>query len=193
MSARTAASSATANSRVSPVTDDLMAVCARLAGELASFYDLITACAALTGFGMLCASLLRLRSAGREGRSAAGPAAGIAAGSLLLSFRAVTDMLTESLFNASAPEGLATVETGPGPYADMVRLALVIVMLVGFYQIAKGLVLLKRSAEGGDCFWRAVTHIAGGTLCVNIRQFMLVLGASAGGVLRDVVTRLLGS
>ena len=164
-----------------------MAVCARLAGELASFYDLITACAALTGFGMLCASLLRLRSAGREGRSAAGPAAGIAAGSLLLSFRAVTDMLTESLFNASAPEGLA------GPYADMVRLALVIVMLVGFYQIAKGLVLLKRSAEGGDCFWRAVTHIAGGTLCVNIRQFMLVLGASAGGVLRDVVTRLLGS
>ena len=40
-----------------------MAVCARLAGELASFYDLITACAALTGFGMLCASLLRLRSA----------------------------------------------------------------------------------------------------------------------------------
>lgn len=162
-----------------------MAVCARLAGELASFYDLITACAALTGFGMLCASLLRLRSAGREGRSAAG--------SLLLSFRSVTDMLTESLFNASAPEGLATVETGPGPYADMVRLALVIVMLVGFYQIAKGLVLLKRSAEGGDCFWRAVTHIAGGTLCVNIRQFMLVLGASAGGVLRDVVTRLLGS
>ena len=162
-----------------------MAVCARLAGELASFYDLITACAALTGFGMLCASLLRLRSVGREGRSAAG--------SLLLSFRAVTDMLTESLFNASAPEGLATVETGPGPYADMVRLALVIVMLVGFYQIAKGLVLLKRSAEGGDCFWRAVTHIAGGTLCVNIRQFMLVLGASAGGVLRDVVTRLLGS
>ena len=152
-----------------------------------------TACAALTGFGMLCASLLRLRSAGREGRSAAGPAAGIAAGSLLLSFRAVTDMLTESLFNASAPEGLATVETGPGPYADMVRLALVIVMLVGFYQIAKGLVLLKRSAEGGDCFWRAVTHIAGGTLCVNIRQFMLVLGSSAGGVLRDVVTRLLGS
>ena len=85
------------------------------------------------------------------------------------------------------------METGPGPYADMVRLALVIVMLVGFYQIAKGLVLLKRSAEGGDCFWRAVTHIAGGTLCVNIRQFMLVLGASAGGVLRDVVTRLLGS
>ena len=166
-----------------------MAVCARLAGELASFYDLITACAALTGFGMLCAALLRLRSAGREGRSAAGPAAG----ALLLSFRAVTDMLTESLFNASAPEGLATVETGPGPYADMVRLALVIVMLVGFYQIAKGLVLLKRSAEGGDCFWRAVTHIAGGTLCVNIRQFMLVLGASAGGVLRDVVTRLLGS
>ena len=68
-------------------------------------------------------------------------------------------MLTESLFNASAPEGLATVETGPGPYADMVRLALVIVMLVGFYQIAKGLVLLKRSAEGGDCFWRAVIFL----------------------------------
>ena len=35
--------------------------------------------------------------------------------------------------------------------------------------------------------------MAGGTLCVNIRQFMLVLGASAGGVLSDVVTRLLGS
>jgi len=175
------------------MTDDLMAVCARLAADLAPFYDVIAAVSVLTGFGMIGAALLRLRLAGREGRSPHAALAGLFAGALLVSFRTAVDMLTGSLFASSAPEGLATVETGGGPLADMIRLALVVVMLVGFYQTARGFVLLKRAADGGDCFWRAVTHIAGGVVCINIRQFMLALGQTAGGVLNDAVTRLLGA
>ena len=66
-------------------------------------------------------------------------------------------------------------------------------MLVGAYQVVKGLVLLKEAAFGSRTFWPATTHILGGVLCLNIKTFMLTLGSTVGGTLESTVRALLGS
>ena len=177
------------------MTADLLEACGRLADALEGWYGLVAGGCALTGFGMLACSLLALRRHAEERRPLGGPLAGIVLGSLLMSFKAFLDAVSLTLFRDSAPAALAPGGTMAGPLAPldpMIRLALAVVMLVGLYQCAKGLVLLKRAAFGGGGFWQGATHILGGICCVNIETFMRALGGTLGGSFRQLVEALLG-
>lgn len=172
---------------------DLLAACARLAGEVQRFYPLIQATAVLAGFAVVGASLVGLHRRSQDRRPVGPALAGLVVGCLLASFTAVVDALTMSLFASSAPHDLSTVQTGSAAgLEEMVGLALTIVMVVGAYQVVRGLVMLKEAAEGARVFWPAVTHIVGGILCLNIRTFLLALGTTFGGSLAEVLNTLLG-
>ncbi len=105
----------------------------------------------------------------------------------------MVDALSRTLFETSVPEGLASLPAqGAGGLEAMVSLAVTLIMLVGAWQVIKGGILLREAAEGGRSFWRAVTHITGGVLCLNIRAFVLALGSTLGGSLESTARTLLG-
>ncbi len=167
--------------------------CASLAASLQHFYPLIRTTAILCGLAVTGFSLLYLYRSAGSGRSALPGLAGLVTGAMLASFPAVLDALSMTIFQQSAPRDMASVQTGSlGGLENMVALAMAIVMTVGAYQVLKGLVMLKQSADGAHAFWPAVTHMAGGILCLNIRPFMLALGTTFGGSVQEVVTALLG-
>lgn len=167
--------------------------CARVAQSLQHFYPLIRTTGILCGLAMTGFALLYLYRSAGSGRSALPGLACLVTGAMLASFSSVLDALSMTVFQQSAPEDMATVQAGTlGGLENMVVLAVTIVMTVGAYQVLKGLILLKQSADGAHTFWPAVTHMAGGILCLNIRPFMQALGTTFGGSVQDVVTALLG-
>ena len=172
--------------------EDLLEACTRLADALQGWYGLVAAGCALAGFGMAAFSLLALRRHAEERRPLGAPIAGVVLGSLLMSFKAFLDAVSLTLFRSSAPAALSAGQAGGGPLEPMVRLAVAVVMLVGLYQCAKGLVLWKRAAEGRGFFWQGAAHILGGTLCVNVETFMRALGGTLGGPASSLVEALLG-
>lgn len=168
--------------------------CASVAASLQHFYPLIKAASVLSGLTVTGFSLLWLYRSAEEHRRVLPGLAGLVVGAMLTSFTGVLDALTMTIFQESAPEDLATVQAASaGGLENMVVLALTIVMVVGLYQVLKGLIMLKQSAEGAHTFWSAATHITGGILCLNIRSFMLALGATLGGSVEEVVSALLGA
>ena len=176
------------------MASDLLEACENLAESLEPFYPLIRATSVLAGFCVLGLALLGLRRASEERRSVLPYLAALMIGGMLVSFTSVLDALTMSVFAESAPSGLSSVTVGSaGGLEAMVELAVIVVMLVGAYQIVKGLVMLKEAAFGGRNFWPAATHILGGVICFNIRTFMLVLGNTVGGTLDETIRALLGA
>ena len=172
---------------------DLLAACARLASELQHFYPLIRTVSILAGFVFLGAALVQLKASGEERRSSWPGLCALLVAGLMLSLTTVMDALTMSLFRTSAPADLASVSVGSaGGLEPMIRLAVTIVMVVGAYQIVKGLVMLRESASRAHVFWSAITHIVGGILCLNIRTFVLALGSTMGGSVEEVARVLLG-
>ena len=173
---------------------DLLEACARLASELQHFYPLIRTVSILAGLVFLGAALVSLKSSGEERKSPLPGLGALLVAGLLLSFTTVLDAFTMSLFRTSAPADLASVSVGSaGGFEPMIRLAVTIVMVVGAYQVVKGLIMLKESASRTHVFWPAMTHIVGGILCLNIRTFVLALGSTMGGSVEEVARVLLGA
>ncbi len=173
---------------------DFLEACANMAQNLQPFYPLVRVTSVLAGFALMGLALAGLKRAGDEHRAALPQLAVFLVGALLASLTSVVDALTLSVFAQSAPTDMSSVSVGSlGGLEPMIRLAVTIVMLVGAYQVVKGLVLLKEAALGARTFWPATTHILGGVLCLNIRTFMLALGSTVGGTLESSVRALLGS
>lgn len=172
--------------------NDLLEACANLANSLQPYYTLFVIATGLMGFAFVGVSLFALRHRAEDKRPVGGALTGVLVGAMLLSFKGIVDMVSVSMFNASAPSSLS-VSVGGGDMEPMIRLAVIIVMMVGLFQVIKGLVLLKHSAEGNPKFWSAITHIFGGVLCVNIKTFMTMLGNTIGGPLQSTIVKLLGS
>ena len=173
---------------------DFLQACANIAQSLQPFYPLVRTTSVLAGFAIMGLSLAGLKRAGERPKPALPQLAAFLVGALLASITSVVDALTMSIFAQSAPTDMSSVSVGSvGGLEPMVRLAITIVMLVGAYQVVKGLVMLKEAAFGARTFWPATTHILGGVLCLNINTFMLTLGATVGGTLDSTVRALLGS
>ncbi len=171
--------------------NNLLAACASLADAIQKWYDPIHYICAFIGFFLIGMSLFAIRRK-TEDRRPVGPAlTGIIIGGIMLSFMSFVDMVSMSMFN-DTPKGLSTEVRG-GELEPMIRLAVLIVMAVGFFQMAKGVVMLKQNSEGAARFWPAVTHILGGAICVNIKLFMNMLGSTFGGPLEKTISNMLGS
>ncbi len=175
--------------------NDLLEACGNLANDLADWYGLIHISCLILGIAVMGLSLFSIYRRTEDRRSPGAAIGGVFVGALMLSFTSFVDMVSISMFNDSAPHGLSTndIKVAGGELEPMIRLAVIVVMLVGMFQVVKGLVMLKQNAEGAARFWPAVTHILGGVLCINIKTFMLTLGNTIGGPLQETIKKLLGS
>lgn len=171
------------------MSSEFLEACTNLAEALLPWWDAIVVASVFTGFAVAGVSLAQLHRRGEDRRPPGGALAGLLFGGCLASWTAIVDMLTGSFFS-EGPGSILSVTGGGGEMAPVIRLSIVIVMLVGAYQVTKGLVLLKMHADGQCAFWPAVTHLAGGCLCINVEQLMVALGTTLGGPFQSMVNTI---
>lgn len=146
----------------------------------------------LIGLGIVGAGLASFVSGGRGQPSNKGAIISIVAGIVLLNIMSLLDAISMSLLNKASETGLDYQPAGDGPEALYIQFAIYLVMLVGFAGVIYGCVLLKRSAEDGRQLGAAITHMIGGTMAVNIVEFLNMLGASMGHAVEGAVKRIIG-
>jgi hypothetical protein len=113
-------------------------------------------------------------------------------GVLLLNFPTWMDTLAMTLFNSSSEQSLSyTAPSHEG--SSYVTFAVRFVRIIGVIGILRGILLLRASAADSKVFFKAVTHLIGGILCVNIVQFLNAIGTSAGGDVQSTIAMMIGT
>lgn len=142
---------------------------------------------ALSGYGLYAIANNSLE----QGRGKRGGWLLLLLGVILLNTSSALNTLSLSIFNQSTQSAIGYTPAGGGQYAIIVEAALGIVSLVGLYGVISGLLLLKPEGRSED-FWHGIRRLVGGTLAVNIVPALHVLGASLGGTMQSVITKLVG-
>lgn len=87
--------------------------------------------------------------------------------------------------------GLSTFWSEPNPYAyqtnasqgswdDLLNSVFLIVQLIGTIAFIRGLIILTHTSSHQGGFGKAMAHIVGGILCINIYQFLQVIFNTLG-------------
>ncbi|MDR2368431.1 MAG: hypothetical protein LBF58_10070 [Deltaproteobacteria bacterium] len=112
-------------------------------------------------------------------------------GILLLNAPEFMDVLAQTLFSRDSADVLSY---RPPAHAasGIFRLVVLVVGLTGVIGVARGIYILRLSGGEGGGLPRALVHIAGGILCVNLVEFLRLLAASLGGEAESIVTSVIG-
>jgi hypothetical protein len=169
--------------------NELLRAIANITNDIAPFWDLIFIVAYILGGVSVVVGLFMF---GKGGQGHGTGWAMCVFGALLLGLPAVLDAVSQTLFLADAPAGLATGAGGGGGVEDtFVRFAVTIARLTGLCGVVKGLAMLRRVGSGSESnIGHAIIFIVAGVICVNIVTFMNALGVSVGGTFQQVVSRL---
>jgi uncharacterized membrane protein len=167
-------------------TSDILA---NLIPHLESWWTVLTVIVSLIGLALLVIGLLGLSKVQAEGKKKAFLT--LLAGVLLLNSPEFMDVLAQSLFSHDSAEVLS-YRPPTGAAAGLIRLAVLVVGLVGLIGVARGIYLLKLAPGEGGGVPRALVHIIGGILCVNLVEFLRLLAASLGGEVESIVSAILG-
>ena len=117
---------------------------------------------------------------------------GIIAGACLLSFPTILDALSETLFQSSAPDMLASTG-GSSPLAGAVNFSVWAMRILGAGAVAKGIYLAKQGSgpNGSSGTYRAAIYCTSGTVLLNCVAAARAFGLTAGGIVQDVINKLL--
>jgi hypothetical protein len=116
----------------------------------------------------------------------------LVAGTLMLNAPSVLDAFSQTFFNQPSAEVLSYRPPETNPASGYLRLVVLMVALTGLIGVARGLYLMRLSAGEGGGLARAIVHIVGGILCINLVEFIKLLGASLGVDVEVLVSSLLG-
>lgn len=171
---------------------NILQIIANLDQVLDPYWGLLFAIAYISGFCVLVGSLAYLRHCVQTKNPVGGGLTGAACGVLLLSLPTVLDGVSHSIFNAQTPI-FSSVPAGNGVDAVWIRFSIRVVRLVGLYAVIKGILIFRANARSpqGGAFWRGAVHFVMGAICINMVTFMRALAISAGGVLKDIIFKLL--
>lgn len=157
-----------------------------------AFWTFLWVLGALIGFLWAGSSILKMGKASTfPGQSS------ITFGDILplLIIAALMFNLSGFINQISTSIGLGTTTYGPlsysggavigGRFQEMVNAVLTIAAMFGGIFGFKGLLLLKKSfggnqSQGDDFVWKAVTHLVGGAILVNIPRFLEYVQTSLG-------------
>ena len=170
-----------------------MDVAAAIVSWLQPVWNLMILVGVLIGFALSGLSLQKIAAGTMEQRPFDVRLGwiGLLFGVILVNISGALDALSLSIFNQSTQSAIAYSGTAGGQYAVVVHAALGIVSLVGLYGVVSGLLLLKPNGRSDD-FWHGIRRLVGGTLAVNIVPALHILGASLGGTIQALVTKLVG-
>ncbi|MDR1486765.1 MAG: hypothetical protein LBT62_02045 [Deltaproteobacteria bacterium] len=114
------------------------------------------------------------------------------AGTLMLNAPSLLDAFAQTLFTQNSAEVLSYHPPDSNPASGYIRLAVLAVALTGLIGVARGLYLMRLSPGEGGGLARALVHMTGGVICVNLVEFLKLLAASLGGDVEILVTSILG-
>ncbi|MGL4208170.1 MAG: hypothetical protein ACRCTY_02155 [Candidatus Adiutrix sp.] len=114
-------------------------------------------------------------------------------GVLLLNIRPFLDSLAYTVFNSPSAQSMSYVP--PAHEGQIyVQFAVYVVGVVGLLAVARGVLILRRTdSTGNGEIGRALIHFAGGILCVNLPEFLRIIGATLGSEVSQTVNALIGS
>lgn len=116
---------------------------------------------------------------------------GMVAGVALLNAPGLLNVLSYTLFSNESVQELSY--TPPGHEGQIyVQFAVYVVAVVGLCAIARGILIMRRTDQNNHELSRALIHLAGGIICVNLPQFLRMLGATLGGEVQTTVELLIG-
>ncbi|MDR1165836.1 MAG: hypothetical protein LBO66_08220 [Deltaproteobacteria bacterium] len=165
-------------------------ILANILPSLANWWTAIVAILTLAGFALFLSGLLKLANQGR-GISFGSIFLTLLAGILLINLPAFLDSLALSLFGEGSVQSLS-YKAPDHPARFYIQFAVYLVALVGLVGIGRGLILLKNSPERPGLMGRALVHIFGGILCVNLVTTLKFMAQSLGGDAMDIVLSIFG-
>lgn len=110
---------------------------------------------------------------------------------LLLNLPALMDSLAMTVFNKTSEQELAyTPPSSPG--SVYIQFAVYAIMTVGVIGIVRGICLLRDTPNQPANLSRAIVHMLGGIIAVNLVMFLQGIGATIGGDVQTYITTIIG-
>ncbi len=110
---------------------------------------------------------------------------------LCLNFPALLDSISMSIFQQKSASSLLSYTSEAPNSAEYITFAIRAVMLIGVVAIIRGINFLRDTPQRAKDFPKAITHGVGGTLAVNIVQFLYAIGNTAGGDIKSYIEIIL--
>ncbi|MDR3135651.1 MAG: hypothetical protein LBU69_06120 [Deltaproteobacteria bacterium] len=162
---------------------------ANLIPHLESWWAVLVAIISLIGLCLVIKGLMGL--SGRPREKAKRAFLTLLSGIILLNSPEFMDILAQTLFSQDSAEILSYRPPGHAG-SGIIRLVVLVVGLTGLIGIARGVYILRLTGGEGGGLPRALAHIAGGILCVNLVDFLRLLAFSLGGEIESIVSSVVG-
>jgi hypothetical protein len=176
-----------------------------LTRALETFGPVLAVLCIFIGFILVGYSLLKAATLNRPDGGGAKPAIVVSTlltGVFLINIGLVVDTMSRSMgFSTEASLVLSegkfyTAESEFAEYASGINFAFAVIQIVGALAIARGLILIKKSSQGGasgqgSSIGHAATHLVGGTLALNIKPFLGILGTTMGGDANSIIQMII--
>lgn len=161
---------------------------------LSGLVEFFTAISIITGIYFVVAGLVRLAQSAID--HSYRPAQGVArimAGVFLLSLSRLIAMATNSALGSSTSLNfLAYQPPASGSSADVVRVGVIAVMILGYFAVIWSLWTLGWAWDNRHELGPVFTRFAGGILLINIIPVLNMLGYTLGGTMQSSITRIFG-
>jgi hypothetical protein len=96
-----------------------------------------------------------------------------------------------TVFNQTSEQTLSySPPSSPG--SVYIQFAVYGIATVGVIGIARGICLLRDTPNQAMNFSRAITHLFGGILAVNLVTFLRGIGATVGGDVQSYIAKIIG-
>jgi ABC-type Mn2+/Zn2+ transport system permease subunit len=141
---------------------------------------------------IICAFVSCLQAISPKNRFNRGPAVySFWAAVLLSNLPAFMDSLSMSIFNKSSEQALS-YSPPASPGSVYIQFAVYAIMSVGIIGVIRGICLFWGAAARPENFSRAVVHMIGGAIAVNIVDFLRGIGASVKGDVQTYIATIIG-
>lgn len=117
---------------------------------------------------------------------------GLVAGVCLLNTPVFLDSLAYTVFNdpSANPMSYAAPKHYGKVYVDF---AVYVIGIIGLIGIARGILIFRRMDITNHEMGRALLHLLGGIICVNLPAFLRIMGTSLGGEVASTVNIIIGN
>lgn len=158
--------------------------------HLQQWWPVLIVLAYLVGIGFVMMSVVQAVS--HKNRFNRAPAVwSFLAAVLLLNLPTLMDSLSMTLFNASSEQTLSY--TPPSSEGSVyIQFAVYAIMTIGMIGIARGVCLLRDTPNQSANFSRAITHMVGGIIAINLVTFLRGIAVTIGEDVQSYVAKILG-
>ncbi len=106
---------------------------------------------------------------------------------LCLNLPAFLNSISVTIFNNGSVNNILAYTSNVKNGAGYITFAIRAVMIIGLVGVIYGINLLRDTAQRAKDIPKAMSHLIGGTLAVNIVQFLQMIGATAGGDVKSYI------